>query len=39
MAGALDTPTGLQMVRHIYGAEKGDYYTTNDGLPVFDHSD
>jgi hypothetical protein len=32
-AGAVDTPTGLQLVGHIYVADKGDYYDITDGLP------
>ena len=31
--GALDTPTGLTMTRHIFVADKGDYYDISDGLP------
>lgn len=33
MAGAFDTPTGLQLAAHIFCADKGDYYTIDDGLP------
>ncbi|MFV0300268.1 MAG: GFA family protein [Paracoccus sp. (in: a-proteobacteria)] len=32
-AGALDNPTGLELVRHIHVADKGDYYEIADGLP------
>jgi hypothetical protein len=32
-AGALDAPTGLKTSRHIFVAEKGDYYEIGDGLP------
>ncbi|WP_347140786.1 GFA family protein [Paracoccus sp. SSK6] len=32
-AGAVDNPTGLQLVGHIYVADKGDYYDIADGLP------
>ena len=32
-AGTLDAPTGLALVRHIYVADKGDYYDIADGLP------
>jgi hypothetical protein len=32
-AGTLDGPTGLGLVRHIFVADKGDYYTIADGLP------
>jgi hypothetical protein len=31
--GALDGATGMQLERHIFVAEKGDYYTLGDGLP------
>lgn len=31
--GALDTPTGTQIARHIFVSEKGDYYDIADGLP------
>jgi hypothetical protein len=30
-AGSLDGPTGLSLDRHIYVADKGDYYSINDG--------
>jgi hypothetical protein len=39
LAGSLDLPTGLKADRHIYVADKGDYYTIDDGLPQFAHSD
>ena len=32
-AGSLDAPTGLGLARHIFVAEKGDYYEIADGLP------
>ncbi|HLZ97999.1 MAG TPA: GFA family protein [Steroidobacteraceae bacterium] len=32
-AGTLDTPTGIAMARHIYVADKSDYYTLDDNLP------
>lgn len=32
-AGTLDGPTRLSMERHIYCADKGDYYRIADGLP------
>jgi hypothetical protein len=32
-AGVIDNPTGGHLVRHIFTAEKGDYYTLTDGLP------
>ena len=31
-AGTLDPPTGLRTIRHIYAADKGDYYEIADGL-------
>ncbi len=31
--GALDGPTGLQLERHIFVSQKGDYYAIADGLP------
>ncbi|NUB24670.1 GFA family protein [Azospirillum brasilense] len=34
-AGTLDQPTSLTTLRHIYAADKGDYYTLDDGLERF----
>ncbi len=34
--GALDAPTGAHLALHIFVAEKGDYYTLDDGLPRHD---
>lgn len=34
-AGSLDRPTGLRTVRHIYTAERADYYEITDGLEQF----
>jgi len=31
--GALDEPTGITLERHIFTADKGDYYDIKDGLP------
>jgi hypothetical protein len=31
--GALDTPTGLRVGKHIYLQDKGDYYDITDDLP------
>ena len=31
-AGCLDSPTGLATLRHIFVADKGDYYEVADGL-------
>jgi hypothetical protein len=33
MAGTLDGPTGLVISRHIFVADKGDYYEIEDGKP------
>lgn len=35
MAGAFDKPSGLKAESHIFVADKGDYYTIEDGLPQF----
>lgn len=32
-AGALDEPTGLTIAKHIYVADKRDWYEIHDGLP------
>ena len=32
-AGVVDAPTGGWLARHIFVADKGDYYTLADGLP------
>ena len=39
MAGSFDLPSGLTASHHIYAADKGDYYTLSDGLPVFEGRD
>ena len=31
--GAIDGPTGVMLERHIFVANKGDYYAIADGLP------
>lgn len=31
--GAVDGPTGLQVKRHIFTADKGDYYEINEQVP------
>ena len=31
--GSLDQPTGLQLQKHIFVADKGDYYKISDDLP------
>lgn len=35
--GALNGPTGLTLERHIFVADKGDYYVIADGLPQNEH--
>ncbi len=37
-AGAIDNPTGLALERHIFVADKGDYYDIPDHLPQKDVS-
>ncbi len=34
-AGAIDNPTGGRLKSHIFIADKGDYYTLDDGVPQF----
>ena len=31
--GAFDSPTGTRLAKHIFTADKGDYYEIADGLP------
>ncbi|MCV0398106.1 MAG: GFA family protein [Rhizobiaceae bacterium] len=38
MAGAFDLPSGLAAERHIFTADKGDYYAITDGLPCHEGS-
>jgi hypothetical protein len=33
-AGTLDTPTHLKITEHIFVADKSDYYTLNDNVPM-----
>jgi hypothetical protein len=35
--GAFDSPTGIRLEKHIFVAEKGDYYDIGDGLPQNPH--
>lgn len=35
--GAFETPTATAMGLHIFVADKGDYYSINDGLPQNEH--
>jgi hypothetical protein len=37
-AGCLDKPTNLRTVRHIFVADKGDFYDIKDGLEQLPHS-
>ncbi len=37
-AGAFETPSGLNGAMHIFVADKGDYYSIDDGLPQFAQS-
>ena len=36
MAGSIDGKTGLDLVRHIYAGDKGDYYSLEDSVPAQD---
>ena len=36
MAGCFEAPTGLKLAKHIFVADKGDYYDIADGLPQSD---
>ncbi|MEL6520576.1 MAG: GFA family protein [Pseudomonadota bacterium] len=38
-AGTLDGPTDLEIAGHIFCADKGDYYSLDDGLPQFPGDD
>jgi hypothetical protein len=35
--GAFENPTGTRLAKHIFVAEKGDYYDITDGLPQHEH--
>ena len=37
-AGCITAPTGGHLTRHIFTADKGDYYSLTDGLPQFPQS-
>ncbi|MEL6736267.1 MAG: GFA family protein, partial [Pseudomonadota bacterium] len=39
LAGSMDGETRLALDRHIFVANKGDYYDVADGLPSFDQDD
>lgn len=34
--GALDPPTGLKIAKHIYAADKSDYYDITEDVPIFE---
>ncbi|WP_299862398.1 GFA family protein [uncultured Hoeflea sp.] len=36
LAGSFDKPSGLKMTKHIFCADKGDFYEIADGLPQYD---
>ncbi len=38
LVGSMDGDTGLRIERHIFVADKGDYYDIEDGLPQFKQS-
>jgi len=38
IAGALDGPTGLKTIGHIFVSEKSDFYDISDGLPQYEAS-
>jgi hypothetical protein len=38
MAGAFDRPSALRAAKHIFVADKGDYYDITDDLPRFERS-
>ena len=35
--GAFEGPTATHLAKHIFVAEKGDYYEISDGLPQYEH--
>ena len=39
LAGCLDSPTGLQLTRHIFTDDKGDYYDLDDGVASYPQAD
>jgi hypothetical protein len=36
LAGSFDAPSGLKMTKHIFCADKGDFYEIADGLPQYE---
>lgn len=39
LAGSFDDPSGLKIAKHIFVADKGDFYEIGDGLPQYLQSD
>lgn len=39
LAGCLDSPTGLELTRHIFTSDKGDYYDITDGHEEYPQAD
>lgn len=39
LAASVDEPSGLQMAKHIFVDDKGDYYEITDSLPEYDGYD
>ena len=37
LSGSFEKPSELKLTRHIFVADKGDYYEIGDGLPQRDH--
>lgn len=37
--GGFDKPTGTMIDRHIFAADKGDYYEIDDGAPIYQGDD
>ncbi|MBF2759010.1 MAG: GFA family protein [Ectothiorhodospiraceae bacterium AqS1] len=35
-AGCIESPTGMSIQRHIFTADKGDYYDIKDDVPILD---
>jgi len=36
LAGSFDKPSGLKITKHIFCADKGDFYEISDGLPQYE---
>ncbi|OED39910.1 aldehyde-activating protein [Chromatiales bacterium (ex Bugula neritina AB1)] len=39
LAGCLEAPTGLKLDRHIFAADKGDYYELKDDVKIYPQAD